>query len=161
MRGAATRKSGIGSSLSPPRRQPKVRDKTKAVSKPDVEDEPAKRRPMPKEKTGSFVLRQIIDKEDADAADREVASWRDMQGAGTTYYQHRLDHRVVDYRADVALYHNMVPILDFPIQAINPSLHTTRPHVTIDLLSFKTSIGKIVVELFVDEVSYRGPRCTR
>jgi hypothetical protein len=53
------------------------------------------------------------------------------QGAGTTVWQHRFDHTVVDYRKDASKYHTMPTIVDFPIQAINPMNHKTNTQVHI------------------------------
>lgn len=95
----------------------------------------------------SFVLREAV----ANATAKEVDAWMARQGAGTTVYQHRFDHKVKDYSLDASNYHMTPSIVDFPVQAINPSLHKPNTLVHIDIVSFKVSLGKIMVELFENE----------
>ena len=48
-------------------------------------------------------------------------------------------------------YHVIPPALDFPIQALNPSLQRPNPLVYIELTAGPSNLGKLVFELFQDE----------
>ena len=48
-------------------------------------------------------------------------------------------------------YQVIPPVLDFPIQALNPSLQRPNPLVYIELTAGPSNLGKLVFELFQNE----------
>ena len=85
-----------------------------------------------------------------------MASTRDTifhrAGAGSTPESVRLKPVEIDHRRDAVNYHNIPPVTDFPIQALNPSLQIPNPRVFLDLRGELAGIGKVVIELFADAV---------